>query len=1114
MQQITDWLKKLGMSEYAQRFVENRIDLSVLPDLTDQHLEKLGVALGDRLKILRAIRELCATTVAQPAPAAALVLQDSAERRQLTVMFCDLVGSTALSARLDPEDLREIIGAYHRCCAEQIVKSGGFVARYLGDGVLAYFGYPRAHEHDAERAVRAGLALVEAIPDLKTAAGAPLQARVGIATGLVVVGDLFSGGGSQEQTVVGETPNLAARLQTLAEPHSVVIAGTTRSLLGQLFEYRALGHASIKGFDRPTPIWQVIGTSAVDSRFEALRAMSTPLVGREEEIDLLMRRWQRAKNGEGSVVLILGEPGIGKSRLAETVRERLSSEPLTPLRCFCSPHHLDSALYPIIAQLQRAAGFRRDDVPEQRLDKLKALLAEEASVSKETIPLLADLLSIPTGDRYPLSNLTPQKRKERTLQALLGQLRGLARCRPVLMVLEDAHWIDPTSLELLDLVVDQIPSLATLLIVTFRPEFTPPWIGRPHVTLLSLSRLPRGQCADMITHLTGGKVLPKEVIDQIVDRTDGVPLFIEELTKAVVESGIVTETSEGYVVSAMAMPSAIPTSLHASLLARLDRLNPTREIAQIAAALGRQFSHELISAVAQIPSQKVDDALAQLVGAELIFQRGIPPDAEYTFKHALVQDTAYGTLLLSRRQQLHARIVSTLENQFPDIVAAQPQLLAQHCAKADLQERAIGYWLTAGEQAIAQSAMTEAVAQLQKGMDLLVRLPDGDGRQQVELDFRRVIGPALVATRGYADSSVGENIARARVLAEQLNKTEYLVPLLYGQFALHLARAEHKLALSHAERMEQIGDIGSSSGTVRLLGKCFRGYALHFLGEFPAARALLEQCQGLNDPAHRTVYAAFASEDSHTQMLATLAVTLIYLGYIAQGLARVKEALLEVRRLGHPHSLALVLTWACWAECIGGSSQEAKRHADEMATLSNEHGFLFWSAWALIFDGHLLSAFGQAQESLPLLSKGISIHRATGAGINTPLALVLLAEAYAKFGRVEDGLNCLAEAMRLIETTHERIVAADLNRLRGDLLHAIGDQSAAEQSFHQALAVARKQGAKLWEVRAATSLARLWRNQSKRIEARDLLAPIYGWFTEGLDTPDLKEAKVLLDELT
>jgi class 3 adenylate cyclase len=762
VREIAEWLEKLGMSEYAERFAENDIDASVLPHLTDQSLKELGVSLGHRLKILAAIRDLGGPTPVASEPAVAPAEprpHDSAERRQVTVMFSDLVGSTALSARMDPEDLREVISAYQKCVAETVQRFGGFVAKYMGDGVLVYFGYPQAHEDDPAQAVRAGLTLIEAVSALKSAVS--LQTRVGIATGLVVVGELIGSGEAQERGIVGETPNLAARLQGLAEPNTVVIAESTRRLLGNLFELQDLGAKEVKGIAEPVHAWAALRASAVESRFEALRAATTPLVGRDEDVALLMRRWEQAKAGDGQIVLISGEPGIGKSRIAETIVEGLATEPHIRLRYFCSPRHEDSALHPIITQLERAAGFQREDTAEGRLDKLEALLSKGSNDLREVAPLIADLLSIPTGDRYAALELTPQKRKEKILRALLTQVEGLSRPEPVLMVYEDVHWSDPTTRESLDLLIDRVSGLRVLVIITFRPQFSPPWVGRPHVTLLSLSRLPPRQRAEMITRVTGGKALPKEIADQIIDRTDGVPLFIEELTKSVVESGLVTEAGDHFAVAGLAAPLAIPTTLHASLLARLDRLAPTREVAQIGAALGRSFSHELISAVAQMPQHKLDDALEQLVDAELIFRRGIPPDSEYTFKHALVQDAAYSTLLRSRRQQIHARIVTTLESQFPEVASAQPTLMAHHCGEAGLKEKAVRFWLKAGQQALARSATTEAVAQLRKGLEALTVVPDGTPRQQHELELLSALGSALTAAKGWSAADVSETCSRA-----------------------------------------------------------------------------------------------------------------------------------------------------------------------------------------------------------------------------------------------------------------------------------------------------------------------------------------------------------------
>jgi tetratricopeptide (TPR) repeat protein len=1002
---------------------------------------------------------------------------------------------------------------------------GGFVARYIGDGVLAYFGYPHAHEHDAERAVRAGLELVEEVPKLKTAAGVPMQVRVGIATGLVVVGDLIGGGSVQEHEVVGETPNLAARLQALAEPGTVVISSSTRRLTGGLFDYSDLGTVVLKGFAEMIPTWQVLGASTAESRFEALRTRTTPLVGRGEEIDLLLRRWEQVKGGEGSVVLLSGEPGIGKSRIAETVLERLSGEPHTRLRLFCSPHHQDTALYPNIAQLERAAGIRRDDTDEQRLNKLEAVLALAANDLGEAVHLLAGLLSIPVGDRYPALDLTPQKRKEKTLRALVAQVEGLAARQPMLLVVEDAHWADPTSLELFELIVERAPSLPLLAIVTFRPEFVPPWVGGPQVALISLNRLPRRLRAEMIAHLTGGKVLPQEIADQIVDRTDGVPLFIEELTKAVVESGVLVEAGDRYVATGPVTPLAIPTSLQESLLARLDRLAPTNGVAQIAAALGRQFSHELISAVAAMPRQQLDDALGQLVNAELIFRRGTPPDAEYTFKHALVQDTAYGTLLRSRRQQIHARIAATLEEQFLDLVVAQPALLARHCTEAGLAEKAVIYWLKAGQQSLARSATTEAVAQLRKGLDALDGLPDGPGRQQLELDLQLALGYVLIAAKGNSAPEVGETYARARVLAEQNDRPEHLGRAFFGQWVFRESRGEHKLALALAEQMEKIGE-ARNDVTAQWVGRWASGRTCLHLGDFVAARALLERC--LADPACRwmVIPARFQNYRSgevafvHAMLPASLAMTLAYLGYIDQARSRLNEALLEARQLRHAHALAgqlrhahalaEVLSIASSVDLITGSPEV---HAEELLALSTEHGFPVFLASATACRGASLTALGQGQEGLSLIKRGIAGIRATGAVLGTSGLLMMLARAYGGSGQPVDGLNCLDEAARIIETTGERYVEAPLHLVRGELLNATGDPSAAERSYHQAIAVAKLQSAKLLELRASISLARLWYQQDRRGEARDLLAPIYGWFTEGFDTLYLKEAKALLDEL-
>ena len=720
---IVLWLRSLGLGKYEAAFRENEIDETVLPSLTEEHLKQLGVtALGHRVKLLDAIAALrddasatapsveAATTSSAPSERP----EDRAERRQVTVMFSDLVGSTALSARMDPEDLREVISAYQKCVAETVDRFGGFVAKYMGDGVLIYFGYPHAHEDDAERAVRAGLELVAAVGALKT--HARLQTRLGIATGLVVVGDLIGSGASQEQAIVGETPNLAARLQGVAEPNSVVIAESTRRLVGNLFELEDLGAKDLKGIAGPARAWAVLRASSAEGRFEAMHATElTDLVGRQEEFDLLLRRWSKAKAGEGQVVLLSGEAGIGKSRLTAALLERLASEPYTRLRYFCSPQHTESALYPIISQMERAAGFAHDDSGQAKLEKLDTVLAQSFT-SRQDAALFAEMLSQSNDGRYPKLELSPQQRRQKTLEALTAQLEALSSTNPVLMIFEDAHWIDPTSLEALGRSVDRIRSLDALLVVTYRPEFEPPWIGRPHVTALTLNRLGEREIAAMIDRLTGNKLLPANIRQDIIERTDGIPLFAEEITKAALEAE--SEGAAEHTIAAVPAPSlAVPASLHASLMARLDRLGPAKEVAQIGAAIGREFTHALLAAVVRKPEQELGSALDRIVRAGLLFRQGVPPHASYLFKHALIQDAAYGTLLREPRRALHARIAETLESGFADIAENQPEILARHCTEAGLLEKAAGLWGKAGQRSL------DAPRWLKPRSSLPVRLP-------------------------------------------------------------------------------------------------------------------------------------------------------------------------------------------------------------------------------------------------------------------------------------------------------------------------------------------------------------------------------------------------------
>ena len=766
---ILIWLRHLGLERYETAFRENEIDETVLPSLTHETLKELGVnAVGHRLKLLDAIAALrtdggakapygdAATITAAPN----LLPEDRAERRQVTVMFSDLVGSTALSARLDPEDLREVITAYQKCVTLTVCRFGGFVAKYMGDGVLVYFGYPEAHEDDAERAVRAGLELVAAVGAVKT--HAVLQTRVGIATGLVVVGDLIGSGASQEQAIVGETPNLAARLQSIAKPNTLVIAEGTRRLLGDLFELENLGPKDLKGISGPMQAFAALRPSLVESRFEALHTSGLmPLVGREEELELLLRRWSKAKSGEGQVVLISGEAGIGKSRLTAALLEAIAPEPHTRLRDFCSPQHTDSALHPIISQFERAAGFAHEDTPQAKLNKLDRLL-ERSTTPKQDAALIADLLSLPNDGRYPSLELPPPERRQRTLEALVSQVVTLSQQNPVLMIFEDAHWSDPTSLELFDRTVGRIPGLRVLLIVTSRPEFQAPWIGRPHVTALTLNRLAQREVGAMMDGIIGNKLLPANIRQDIVERTDGIPLFVEEMTKALLEAG--DESAVTQMAAAVPSPAlAVPASLHASLMARLDRLGPAKEVAQIGAAIGREFSHALLAAVVRISETELNSALDRLIAAGLLFRQGVPPYASYLFKHALVQDAAYGTLLREPRRALHGRIAATLESQFAEMIETRPELLARQCADAGLIEKAAGLWGKAGQRSLERSALIEAVALFTRALDQLATLPATPALRREQIKLQVGLANALYHAKGVAAAETTAAFNQARV---------------------------------------------------------------------------------------------------------------------------------------------------------------------------------------------------------------------------------------------------------------------------------------------------------------------------------------------------------------
>jgi tetratricopeptide (TPR) repeat protein len=828
-------------------------------------------------------------------------------------------------------------------------------------------------------------------------------ARIGIATGPVVVGDLIGEDPAQEHAVVGETPNLAARLQALAEPDAVVIASGTRRLIGDLFECRDLGAVEIKGIAGSVPAWQVLRASGVASRFEALRGSAlTTLIGRDEEIDLLLRRWTRAKAGDGQVVLVSGEPGLGKSRLAAALAERLHAEPHFRLRYFCSPYHQDSALFPFIDQLGRASGFARDDVPAARLAKLEALLAL-AAPSAEDVALLADLMSLPASARHPLPDLSPQRKKERTLAALVRRLEGLARRQPVAMIFEDAHWIDPTSRELLDLMVERVRSLPAVLIVTFRPEFQTPWTGRPQVTMLALNRLDRRDRTVLIEEIAGGKALPDEVVVQIADRTDGVPLFVEELTKSVIESGLLREESDRYVLDRVLPPFAIPATLHDSLMARLDRRAQVRLVVQTGAAIGREFTYALLRAVSRLPEDELQAALGRLVAAELVFQRGTPPEAVYSFKHALVQDAAHGSLLRNARRQLHAQIAEALETHSPEIIDSQPELLAQHYAEAGLVEKSAGYWGKAGRRSAARSAVAEAAAQLQKGLDQLALLPDTPERRRRELEFCGALGAVMVAAKGPSAPETGQAYARARELWERLGSPSEFLAIPNGQSFYFLFRGELDRAQSLAEDILRLGRQRNDAAGV-VLGHISCGRILMHRGKFGPSKSHLEAGLALYDPTQHRSLVDQTGTHPHVYLEEYLALVLFCLGHLDQAYARSNAAIAEARRLVHPPSLAAALARGILLPMLGGNDAALSERAEELLAVTNEQGFLLWLAWGTVVRGWVKVKTGDVTEGMSLLNSGFAAFRATGAELLAPLYTSHLARACEIAGHIGEGL--------------------------------------------------------------------------------------------------------------
>lgn len=1101
---IGEWLSHFGLSRLEATFRENGIELDVMASLTDGDLKEMGLTVGDRKRVLAAVSGPAACHPSLP-------VHVGGERRQVTVLFCDLVGSTALSAQLDPEDMHEVIRTYQSACADIVAGHEGFVARFMGDGMLAYFGYPHAHEDEAERALRASLDIVARVGRLHTPAREALQVRVGIATGLVVVGDLIGAGGAEKQSVVGETPNLAARLQALAEPDAIVVSEATRRQVGGLFELSDLGPQTLKGFAAPQSAWRVLGQSDVANRFKALRSGAAPLVGREDEIELLMRCWASAKSGKGQVVLISADPGVGKSRLAEAVRERIRVQggPQVVVRYFCSPHHHESAFHPVIGQLERAAGFDRSDDAATRRRKLANLLIA-ASVEAE-LPLFEELLSVSSSEDRPSVELTPERRKDKILDTLTSMFEDLARRQPVLVIFEDLHWMDPTTGELMDRVLARLDRLPVLMIATFRPEFRPIWIDQPHISLIALQRLGRREGESLVRRLAGAATLPTEVLDEILERTDGVPLFLEEMTKAVLDAGRRATLPGGAKLD-------VPSSLQASLMARLDRLGVAgREVAQSASAIGRDFPYDLVVEAAPHGEAQTRAALDQLVAAGLVFQTGTPPTAVYEFKHALVQDTAYSTLLRGPRRALHRRIAASLEKRMRETGNVKPEILAHHCAEARQHERAASYWLDAGRREAGRSANIEAIGLLRRGIEALARVAETPERWRLELALQLALGPCLMANEGFASVHGEAAYLRAQTVAGRLGDDRALFAAVWGRWMTAGQGTLTDEAVT--DLLKQLFHTAQSINDpeLRLQAHHAAWVTTLWLGKPADSHDHVHKGLALYDrEKHGRQAVLYGGHDPAACGCGHDAIALWFMGYPDQALVSARRGIAYANDLGHAPSVAHALWLAGFVHMMRRDARLALETSERLETLVREHDSVVYRVAARVLRGWARTLLDESkEEGLVEMREAVGAYQSL-TGVMAGPFLVSLADTERRAGHFGMAATTLKQAEAVVNRRGEQLWVGGVLRSRGDLaaIRPTTDLAAAEHFYTEAMEIARSVGAKSAELRAAKGLARLWRQQGKLLEARGLLAPMLGWFTEGFDSPDFIEAKVLLEETT
>ena len=1126
---VAAWLESLGLDRYREVFQQNAITWDVLPELNDGDLASLGVVLGHRKRFLRAIAHLsqkgdsddlqpvslATGPEATPFPSG----RDQAERRQLTVMFCDLVGSTALARRLDPEDLQASIRRFLDTCGEAISRFNGYIAKYMGDGLLVYFGYPRAHEHDAERAVHAGLAVIElvrALPrEYRPEQECEIATRIGIATGPVIVGELIGQDIAKERSVFGETPNLAARLQGLAAPNQVIVDSVTKRLVGGEFEFADQGTVSLKGFETPVRVWQVLSAKPSASRFESYRSGRLgDFIGREHETALLLGRWREAVGGEGQVVLLCGEAGIGKSRLVRYLRDRLSEDRYEAIQSQCSPHHTNTALYPVMTYLRQAAWLAGEDSVPTQLHKLETLVINSGLDDRVTIALFADLLSIRGDERYQLPNVSPDKRKDMTLEALVQYLQRLADHSPVLLIVEDAHWLDPTTLDLMTRIIDRIRQMRVLLLITFRPDFRPVWAEYSHVTFLTLNRLPRRQSLELIATMTGGKVLPQEVQQAILAKTDGVPLYIEELTENLLGTGLLAEGTDSFTLKAPLKDMVIPDSLQALLMERVDRLGPVKEIVQIGAAIGREFTYELLRAVVDVTDNRLNGALDLFVSSGLILQEGERPLSRYRFKHMLVQEAAYSTLPKKSRRLLHARIAKTLEEQFAKRVRLEPELLAYHFEQAGLARPAITYWHLAARRDADRSAHVEALNHFNRALVMVKDLPEGPERDALELELLIAQGAPMMTVKGYASQEIERNYLRAKQLSQENSDSGRHFLAVWGLWVFHLVRgplatardlAEHLLSLAQREQNPDMLIRAHESV----------GSTYSFLGRFDEAKTHLLAAKSLYDPdRHRSRVQPYTQDPGITARI-ILARTLWILGEVDEVEALSQEAIAMARELEHPFTLAFALATGSWIYSTIRDADRTLAFSEEAIALSTKYSFEVTLAWATSFQGWALAEKGEEQ-GLSRLVEGLSAAQAAGASLNNTFTLALLAEQYLKQKRIDEGLGALSEAQKLVCSQGERCWQAELLRLKGELLLEQSEPSvsAAEQCFAEALRVAQDQHASMLELRAAVSMARLLSNLNRLDAAIPVLHSVCSRFQERVANSDLIEARNILGQFS